>query len=299
MADTIYDRRSQDVGNVLGLEHVNLVVTDRDLADRFYISALGFTRDPYVDLGLIGTTWVNLGSQQLHLAHGPEPQRFRGRIGLVVPDRAAMVRRLERLIERVPLVAASEAACEERHGQLTVTCPWGNCFRIHGPDDIEGMVVGIPYVEVDIAPGKATGVAAFYTDVLRTPTTLQDCDGAATAVVAVGRHQEMRFRETSEPLPDYDGHHVAIYLSNFSQPHEWLRARDLVTQETNANEYRFQEIVDPASGELCAVLEHEVRSMFHPMFARGLVNRDLGQGLGSRYRQGHDDRPGLFQSGLG
>lgn len=299
MADPTYDRRSQDVGNILGLEHVNLVVTDRDLADRFYISALGFTRDPYVDLGLIGTTWLNIGSQQLHLAHGPEPQRFRGRIGLVVPEPPAVVRRLERLIERVPLVADSEASCQERSGRLTVTCPWGNQFRIHGPDEIEGMAIGMPYVEVDIAPGKAAGVAAFYADVLQTPTTLQDRDGATTAVVAVGRHQEMRFRETSEPLPDYDGHHVAIYLGNFSQPYEWLRSRGFVTQETNAHEYRFEEIVDPESAETCAVLEHEVRSMFHPMFARGLVNRDLGQGLGTRYRQGHDVRPGLFQSGLG
>lgn len=300
MTDTTYDRTTQDVGNLLGLEHVNLVITDRDLADRFYISGLGFTRDPYTDLGLFGTTWVNLGSQQFHLVHGTEPQVFRGRIGLVVPDPTMIGRRLGRLIERVPLVGESKAACAENaDGTLTVTCPWGNEFRLHGPDEFDGVAIGMPYVEVDVAPGKAEGAAAFYRDVIGAPATVEERYGRPTAVVSVGRRQEIRFAETAETLPDYDGHHIAVYLNNFSGPYEDLLARELITRETDAHEYRFQDIVDPGSGDVCAVLEHEVRSMFHPMFARQLVNRDAGQGMGARYRQGHDAQPGLHQSGLG
>lgn len=299
MSETTYDRSSQDVGNVLGLEHVNLVITDRDIADRFYISALGFTRDPYVDLGMFGTTWVNLGSQQLHLVHGSEPQVFRGRIGLVVPDPESVARRLGRLIERFPGIGDSKAACEERSGHLVVTCPWGNEFLVHGPDEIDGFAIGMPYVEVDIEPGRAAGAAAFYRQIFDAPATVEERDGATTAVVSVGRHQEIRFRETGEPLADYDGHHVAVYLQNFSGPYDHLRSRQLVTRETDDHEYRFQDIVDPESGAVCAVIEHEVRSMFHPMFARELVNRDPNQGLGTRYRQGRDAEPGLHQSGLG
>ncbi|MBC7705472.1 MAG: hypothetical protein H7274_16185, partial [Rhodoferax sp.] len=43
---------------------------------------------------------------------------------------------------------------------------------------------------------------------------------------------------------------------------------------SNRSQYRFQDIVDLDSGEVLTVLEHEVRSMRHPMYARHLVNRD-------------------------
>ncbi|MCP4228289.1 MAG: hypothetical protein GY773_33480, partial [Actinomycetia bacterium] len=105
-----YDRSSQDVGNVLSMEHVNLAVTDRDVADRFYISGLGFTHDPYIDLGIFGTTWANLGSQQMHLMLTDRAQRFRGRIGLVVPDPQAVIKRLDQLLNRVPTVAETQLA---------------------------------------------------------------------------------------------------------------------------------------------------------------------------------------------
>ena len=295
-----YDRSTQDVGNVLGMEHVNLAITDRDLADRFYVSGLGFTRDPYIDLGLYGTTWVNLGSQQLHLVHAEQAQCFRGRMGLVVPDPEAVVRRLDRLLQRVPLVADSAAAYDQTDDRLTVTCPWGNTFRLHGPGEIPGFTIGIPYVEVDIEPGRAAGVAAFYQTILGAPTTTGTSDDGATNVtVSVGRHQEIRFQETSRPIADYDGHHIAVYLNNFSGPYDQLLDRDLISLETDETEYRFIDIVDPANGEVCSQLEHEVRSMFHPMFGRSLVNRDAGQGLGQRYRQGQDTEPGLHQGGVG
>ena len=293
-----YDRSSQDVGNVLGLEHVNLAIIDRDLAERFYVSGLGFTRDPYVDLGLFGATWVNLGSQQMHLVLAAEAQRFRGSIGLVVPDPAAVVKRLDRLVDRIPLVAQSQVAHHQVDGQLIVTGPWGNTFRLHGPDEIAGISIGVAYVEIDVAPGCSAGVAAFYTTVMGCPAVVEEND-TTKAVITVGRHQQMRFRETEEAIPAYDGHHVAVYLNNFSQPYDFLLGRGLITRETNEHEYRFCDIVDPASGQVCAVLEHEVRSMYHPMFGRDLINRRVSEGQGLGYRQGHEAQPGLHQSGLG
>ena len=58
-----YDRATQDIGNILGMEHVNVTVPDQEIASTFYISGLGFTRDPYMMVGP-GNMWVNVGQQQ-------------------------------------------------------------------------------------------------------------------------------------------------------------------------------------------------------------------------------------------
>ena len=50
--------------------------------------------------------------------------------------------------------------------------------------------------------------------------------------------------------------------------------RGLVSEESNASQYRFQHITDLATGAVLATLEHEVRSMRHPMYGRALVNRN-------------------------
>jgi hypothetical protein len=49
-----FDRTREDVGNIILLEHLNLTVPDPTLAHLFYVSALGFTRDPYMDFGTLG-----------------------------------------------------------------------------------------------------------------------------------------------------------------------------------------------------------------------------------------------------
>ena len=48
-----------------------------------------------------------------------------------------------------------------------------------------------------------------------------NADGVA-AHVRIGQRQELVFRETAAPILAYDGYHVAIYIANFSGPHEWL-----------------------------------------------------------------------------
>ena len=47
-----YDRAAQDVGNIISLEHVNTRVDDQTRAHLFYVTGMGFTRDPYIDFGL-------------------------------------------------------------------------------------------------------------------------------------------------------------------------------------------------------------------------------------------------------
>jgi hypothetical protein len=48
----------------------------------------------------------------------------------------------------------------------------------------------------------------------------------------------------------------------------------LITEKSNESQYRFQDIVDLATGECVATIEHEVRSMRHPLYARPLRDRN-------------------------
>ena len=95
------------------------------------------------------------------------------------------------------------------------------------------------------------------------------------------------FRETDRAQPDYDGHHIQISLADFSGPHRRLLARGLVSEESNEHQYRFQDVVDPDSGDVLVTIEHEVRSMRHPMYGRALTNRNAGQN-NNRYAPGHE-----------
>ena len=64
---------------------------------------------------------------------------------------------------------------------------------------------------------------------------------------------------------------------NFSGPHKKLLERNLVTEESNQYQYRFEIITDLDSGKPLFQIEHEIRSMTHPLYARPLVNRNPAQ----------------------
>ena len=106
------------------------------------------------------------------------------------------------------------------------------------------------------------------------------------AKVSIGAGQELRFCESDGDVPDYDGHHIAIYVAGFSGPFTALSERGLITEEIRNHQFRFQKIVDPESGEVLFEIEHEVRGMRHPMYGRNLVNRNTGQDLGAYVRGG-------------
>ena len=78
-----YDRSVQDIGNILGMEHLNVQVPNQEMAQTFYAAGLGFTRDPYMMVGP-ENMWINVGQQQFHLPTR-DPQVFPGYIGVVVP----------------------------------------------------------------------------------------------------------------------------------------------------------------------------------------------------------------------
>jgi hypothetical protein len=280
-----FDRAGEDVSNVVHLEHINVTQPDQGLATLFYVAGLGGTRDPYLMVGL-DNMWVNLGRSQVHLPTG-EPQRLRGTIGLVVPDLALLAKRLERV---APALKGTRFAFGESDGCLTATCPWGNRYRCHAPaTEFGDTELGMAYVQFDVPAGTTAGIARFYTQVMGAPARAE----AGTATVGVGRDQKLLFTETANASQEYDGHHIQVYLADFSSPYRRLLDRGLISKETDAHEWRFVDIVDLDSGAALFRIEHEVRSMKHPLFGRPLVNRNPAQS-NMRYGRGQDDFRGRY-----
>ena len=269
-ASVRFDRSQEDVGNIVHLEHVNVLVPDQRLATLFYVSGLGLTRDPYL-MTSVDNMWVNAGTSQFHLPTG-KPQVLRGRVGLVIPDRPFVLKRLTGV---KPQLEDTQFAFTERAEYIDTVCPWGNRFRVHEPDARFGRIaLGMAYIEFDVPHGAVDGISRFYRDVVGAPAGVRDDGDGRSAEVRVGRDQRLVFRETSAPLPAYDGHHIQVYVSDFSGPHRRLLERGLVSEESDQWQYRFVDIVDPQDGRKLFVIEHEVRSTTHPLCGRPLVNRN-------------------------
>jgi hypothetical protein len=217
---------------------------------------------------------------------------LRGHVGLVIPDFDELPGRLAAV---KPLLARTkfDYAVEDKH--IQVTSPWGNAIHCHPPGPAFGdRTLGMPYVEFAVGPAAADGVARFYRTALGAAATVVQNGGAAVARVTVGPHQELIFRETTQAIPSYDGHHIQIYIADFSGPHRWLEERGLVTEESNWYQYRFQDIVDPETGRVLFTIEHEVRSLLSPLYLRPLVSRNPAQRQPT-YQRGRD----AFVPGMG
>jgi hypothetical protein len=267
-----FDRAAEDIGNSIHLEHVNVRVPDQRLATLFYVAGLGLTRDPFMMAG-DGNMWVNAGRSQFHLPTG-NAQVLRGHTGIVIAGRAALLDRLAAVREKL---SGTRFGFTERNDHVEATCPWGNRLRCYEPDHARfgPISIGIPYVEFDVPVGTTPAIVEFYRRIIDVPARVaREDDDGATARVLVGRDQHLVFRETDRPLPEFDNHHVAIYLVNFSEPYRRLRERNLVSQEDNRYQYRFRDIVDLDSGRPLFTVEHEVRSVTHPMYLRPLINRN-------------------------
>ncbi len=262
-----FDRAAEDLGNSIHLEHVNVQVPDQRLAALFYVAGLGLTRDPYL---MVSDTnmWVNVGRSQFHLPSG-DAQVLRGHTGIVISGRQALLDRLASVAKKLDGTAFSFS---EHNDHVEATCPWGNRVRCYEPDAARfgRITLGIPYVEFDVPVGAE----------------LSNGDGTV-ARVKMGKDQHLQFRETDRPQPDYDGHHVQMYITNFSGPYRRLSERDLIFSEDNQYQYRFRDIVDLADGKHLFTVEHEVRSATHPMYLRPLINRNPAQ-TNRTYASGHD-----------
>ena len=283
-----YDRTTQDIGNIVALEHVNVTIPDQRPATAFYLAGLGFTRDPYLMVGL-ENMWVNIGRSQCHLPTG-NAQRLRGTLGVVVPDLGQLVQRLTKV---APQLAGTQFSFKAHADRVEAICPWGNRFRCHAPKPEFGVTdLALAYIEFDVPRGTADGIVRFYRAAFGAIAAIEQRGGAAVASVDAGGSQKLRFQETGSELPPYDGHHFQVYVADFAGPHRFLAARGLVTEENSEYQYRFCDIVDPDSGKVLYTVEHEVRSLKHPLYARPLVNRNPAQ-TNVDYRRGHDSFRGV------
>src|SRR5438046_5977380 len=185
MAGKKFDRGSQDVGNILALEHVNVRIPDQVVATLFYVVGLGLTRDPYLMVG-VDNMWANAGQQQFHRPT-TRPQVLRGCVGLVVPDLEALKTRLAILADKL---AGTRIGYAVENMHVSVTCPLGNRIRCHAPGPEFGdMTLGMPYVEFPVERGCAAGVAAVYRTVFRAPAVVTP-DGAGAVARAQGGVQQ-------------------------------------------------------------------------------------------------------------
>jgi hypothetical protein len=282
--DVQFDRAVEDLGNIVALEHVNVTVPDQQLATLYYIAGLGLTRDPYL-MTSVSNMWINVGRSQFHLPTN-HAQVLRGHVGIVLPEREALLKRLTRVRKRLD---GTRFDFQEHESFVDTICPWGNRIRCHFPNsNHDDMRLGIAYVEFTVPAGVADGIVRFYRQIMRTPAaTAEDREGRY-AQVTVGNGQRFIFRETAREIPGYDGHHVQVYVAEFSAPHRALKDRGLISEESDQHQYRFKDLTDPESGAVLFTIEHEVRSMRHPLFMRPLVNRNPSQS-NVNYMPGHDE----------
>lgn len=250
-----------------------------------------------------GLVWVNVGLQQLHLPVGePENglQKLPGALGLAFPELSALRWRLEQ--HGFPCHVSEDSAAIARFGPaIEFRSPANDVLirahevqrRFSFPEVLVAGVslpgpqskgLGMAYVELQCAPGSASGICRFYQSVLGVPAV----GTSGICSVPVG-DQALVFRETLELLPDYDGHHVAVYVGNVSNGDlsqsfsgMYLRAHkaglvynnprfpqlryDSLAEAQRHAEFRVLDIVDPDTGRTVHRLEHEIRSLKHSGF---------------------------------
>ena len=229
--------------------------------------------------------WINVGRSQFHLPTG-KPQVVRGHTGLVISGREAL---LDRLTSVRGKLDGTKFGFSEHNDYVEAICPWGNkrallragrrALRPHlARHSLRRVRRAGRQRESD--RGLLSGDHGHAGARCRTAT-------ARSTRVQMGKNQYMQFRETDAPQPAFDGHHVQMYIANFSGPYEKLKERNLISIEDNQYQYRFQDIVDLDSDKVLFTVEHEVRSATHPMYLRPLVNRNPAT-TNQNYANGYD-----------
>ena len=263
-----------EVGGILHLDHFNFEMEEHELATIFFINGLGLTRDPYqrVDETNMG---VNIGLQQFHLPRrGTVTPPFHGEIGLILPDLSVVQERLDRLQGLGRFHDTLYGLDEVTDEYLLVKSPWGVRMRIWQSGVLPfHRAMGMVYVDIPVTPGSADSLRSFYKTLLGAPFHMADIGGEKSAVVAVGPHQQLRFRER-----DLDDHnlyefHVAYYLSNYNFARDAAIKTGALRGEGNGQVCFLDGPFDPESGDLLLEFRQEWRSVYHPDFMRPLVNR--------------------------
>ena len=210
--------------------------------------------------------WVNIGRHQFHLPTAERGQRLRGTAGLVVPD-------LDRAA-RSAREAAHAAVHRRSDGRASKSPrPWGNRIRAHAPDPRFGPVtLALAYLEFDVAPGARRAIAGVLSRDLR---RAGDADRRRPHRARAGR------RTRADLSRDRRGRSSPTTATTFKSTSRISRRRTascverkLVTRRRRRAPVPLSRHRRPDDGQLAFTLEHEVRSLRHPLFGRHLVNRD-------------------------
>jgi hypothetical protein len=166
----------------------------------------------------------------------------------------------------------------EHDAFVEVTCPWGNRIQCYEPRSVSaGSPSAFRMWSSKCHPGPADGIARFYRRIIATPAAVAEDEDGRHARVSAGDAQNLVFRDKDRDPPPYDGHHIQVYVDDFSGPYRRLLERGLITEESDQHQYRFKDIVDPDEGKALFTIEPEVRGMKHPLFFRPLINRNPSQ----------------------
>jgi catechol-2,3-dioxygenase len=296
-----------DMTGIVWLEHINLVVGSRQLAERFYFDLLGFSKDKSPSFH------CNLGQQQFHLAANGDPaQRVTGSIGLVVPSLETLRQRVDSVIE--DLKETQFEIVQDAGDTMTVICPWGNRLHLYDAeqenqqleptsDSPQKMVKqhadggayganrmavrgqpGIRYIEITCRPGTTSAICQFYQEMIGCSVSKPN---KGQAVICIGPGVHLAYIE-DESLKDLDiqameGVHLCVYAHDFKGLHDRLKAKDLIWTNPRfvhldtcntweeamiSRTLRFKDIVDLSTGEKVAELEHETRPLRHGQFLK-------------------------------
>jgi hypothetical protein len=264
------------------------------------------------------TIWASCGASQFHLPHGDVGQRIPGHIGLRYDSLEGLKKRVQEFGDQKAIFLKDyEIGADPRSQREFVklvdmydnvfycragdpvntdkeqpmirpdeTNEWGDHATKYGR--IESDCRGVDYVEFLVPKGTAERIALFYESVLDVTTTCVEVEaGMKIAIIAFGNvdqngkaAQSLLFRETTEAIPPYDGHHVAMYVgetaADFEQAYKntelagvvWCNQRfsdkaDTLQGAKEWKQFRFKDIVDMKTGETIFELEHEMRSVEH------------------------------------
>ena len=202
---------AEDVGNIVSLEHVNAQVPDQFAGNPLLFVGLGFTRDPYMNVGLTNM-WVNIGDQQFHLPTGNAAGVARAhRTGRAGPARGQGTPGLDRRS-----VEGTKFKCADRGEYVEAVSPWGNVYRVYAAGSHGAMKLGVPYLELTVPVARRPQSSASTSRCSRRPA-VSGPRGARRG----RRRADARVPRVHE-VPEYDGHHIAVYIANFSGPFDYL-----------------------------------------------------------------------------
>ena len=211
-----FDRAAEDLGNSIHLEHVNVRYRTSVWRSCSMSPGSGSRAIPYLMVS-DNNMWINVGRSQFHLPSG-KPQVLRGHTGLVIAGREALLERLHRVAQASSPARASASPSTTTMSKRPARGATACAAMSRTPSASAASRLAFPMSSSTCRSAPRKRIADFYPAVIGTPAQVQNGDGTV-ARVQVGKDQYLHFRETDRPLPDFDGHHVQIYVADFSGPY--------------------------------------------------------------------------------